>query len=140
MLEVIDKGACSESHPAPLLFVHGAWHAAWCWDENFLGFFADHTILSPQARAGYYDRWEEAAERTGAPWLDFRAEDEDPWFVTDTGGHWSPRGWIFADRALDMFWHDRPLDEIRTALERLATDVPSPTVLGERGHDPDATR
>ena len=41
MLEVIDKGRCSESHPAPLLFVHGAWHAAWCWDENFLGFFAD---------------------------------------------------------------------------------------------------
>ncbi|MET0896308.1 MAG: alpha/beta hydrolase [Mycobacterium sp.] len=41
MLEVIDRGAVSESHPAPLLFVHGAWHAAWCWDENFLAFFAD---------------------------------------------------------------------------------------------------
>jgi pimeloyl-ACP methyl ester carboxylesterase len=41
MLEVIDKGCVSESHPVPLLFVHGAWHAAWCWDENFLGFFAD---------------------------------------------------------------------------------------------------
>jgi pimeloyl-ACP methyl ester carboxylesterase len=41
MLEVIDKGACSESHPVPLLFVHGAWHAAWCWDEYFLDFFAD---------------------------------------------------------------------------------------------------
>ena len=41
MLEVIDKGSCSESHPAPLLFVHGAWHAAWCWDEHFLGFFSD---------------------------------------------------------------------------------------------------
>src|ERR1700744_1229308 len=41
MLEVIAKGSCSESHPAPLLFVHGAWHAAWCWNENFLGFFAD---------------------------------------------------------------------------------------------------
>ena len=40
MLEVIDKGAVSESHPAPLLFVHGAWHAAWCWDEHFLDFFA----------------------------------------------------------------------------------------------------
>jgi pimeloyl-ACP methyl ester carboxylesterase len=40
MLEVIDKGSCSESHPTPLLFVHGAWHAAWCWNENFLGFFA----------------------------------------------------------------------------------------------------
>jgi len=42
MLEVIDRGAASESHPVPLLFVHGAWHAAWCWDEHFLGYFADH--------------------------------------------------------------------------------------------------
>lgn len=41
MLEVIDKGSASAAHPAPLLFVHGAWHAAWCWDEHFLGFFAD---------------------------------------------------------------------------------------------------
>jgi pimeloyl-ACP methyl ester carboxylesterase len=41
MLEVIDKGSCSEEHPVPLLFVHGAWHAAWCWDEHFLDYFAD---------------------------------------------------------------------------------------------------
>ena len=41
MLEVIERGSASASHPAPLLFVHGAWHAAWCWDEHFLGFFAD---------------------------------------------------------------------------------------------------
>lgn len=41
VLEVIDKGCVSESHPVPLLFVHGAWHAAWCWDEHFLNFFAD---------------------------------------------------------------------------------------------------
>jgi pimeloyl-ACP methyl ester carboxylesterase len=40
-LEVIDKGCVSESHPVPLLFVHGAWHAAWCWDEHFLTFFAN---------------------------------------------------------------------------------------------------
>jgi pimeloyl-ACP methyl ester carboxylesterase len=41
MLEVIDKGCGSDSHPVPLLFVHGAWHGAWCWDEHFLDFFAD---------------------------------------------------------------------------------------------------
>jgi len=41
MLELIDKGSCSDAHPTPLLFVHGAWHAAWCWDENLLDFFAD---------------------------------------------------------------------------------------------------
>ena len=27
-------------HP-PLLFVHGAWHGAWCWTEHFTGYFAD---------------------------------------------------------------------------------------------------
>jgi pimeloyl-ACP methyl ester carboxylesterase len=41
VLEVIDKGACSQAHPVPLLFVHGGWHAAWCWDAHFLDFFAD---------------------------------------------------------------------------------------------------
>lgn len=41
MLEVIDKGSTTKSHPVPLLFVHGACIAAWCWDEHFLDFFAD---------------------------------------------------------------------------------------------------
>jgi len=40
MLEVIDKGSCSDAHPVPLLFVHGGWHGAWCWDDHFLDFFA----------------------------------------------------------------------------------------------------
>jgi pimeloyl-ACP methyl ester carboxylesterase len=40
VLELIEKGSSTESHPAPLLFVHGANFAAWCWDENFLDFFA----------------------------------------------------------------------------------------------------
>jgi pimeloyl-ACP methyl ester carboxylesterase len=41
VLEVIDKGNVTESHSVPLLFVHGALHAAWCWDEHFLDWFAD---------------------------------------------------------------------------------------------------
>jgi pimeloyl-ACP methyl ester carboxylesterase len=41
MLEVIDKGQCTDRHPVPLLFVHGAAHAAWCWEEHFLPYFAD---------------------------------------------------------------------------------------------------
>jgi pimeloyl-ACP methyl ester carboxylesterase len=39
MLEVIDKGSCGDSHPVPLLFVHGGWHSASCW-SNFVDFFA----------------------------------------------------------------------------------------------------
>ena len=41
MLEVTDKGSCTDAHPVPLLFVHGGWHGAWCWDDHFLDFFAD---------------------------------------------------------------------------------------------------
>jgi pimeloyl-ACP methyl ester carboxylesterase len=41
MLEVIDKGSASQAHPVPLLFVHGGWHGAWCWDDGFLDYFAD---------------------------------------------------------------------------------------------------
>jgi pimeloyl-ACP methyl ester carboxylesterase len=41
VLEVLDTGSCSESHPAPLLFVHGTGHGAWSWDDHFLGFFAE---------------------------------------------------------------------------------------------------
>jgi pimeloyl-ACP methyl ester carboxylesterase len=40
-LEVIDKGQCTDEHRAPLLFVHGGWHGAWCWDEYFLDFFVE---------------------------------------------------------------------------------------------------
>lgn len=32
-----EKSACR----TPLLFVHGAYTAAWCWDEHFLPFFAE---------------------------------------------------------------------------------------------------
>jgi pimeloyl-ACP methyl ester carboxylesterase len=42
MLELVDRGSCSDAHPTPLLFVHGACHGAWCWDEHFLDFFADN--------------------------------------------------------------------------------------------------
>jgi pimeloyl-ACP methyl ester carboxylesterase len=41
MVEVIDKGRNTDAHPVPLLFVHGAWHGAWCWDAHFLDHFAD---------------------------------------------------------------------------------------------------
>ena len=52
MLEVIDKGSATQSHPVPLLFVHGAQHAAWCWDDHFLDFFADngYRAIAPSLR------------------------------------------------------------------------------------------
>ena len=40
-LEIISKYPHEKTHSTPLLFVHGAWHGAWCW-ENFLPYFAEH--------------------------------------------------------------------------------------------------
>jgi non-heme chloroperoxidase len=40
-LEVLARTPVSPSKPAPLLFVHGAFAGAWCWDEHFLPFFAE---------------------------------------------------------------------------------------------------
>ncbi|EKT81447.1 alpha/beta hydrolase fold protein [Rhodococcus opacus M213] len=51
MLEVIERGSRNGSGPS-LLFVHGTWHAAWCWDEHFLDFFASkgHHALAVSLR------------------------------------------------------------------------------------------
>lgn len=37
----------------PIIFVHGAWHAAWCWEEHFLDYFArqGYTVRAPNLRA-----------------------------------------------------------------------------------------
>lgn len=85
MLEVIDKGSTTDAHPSPLLFVHGGMHAAWCWDEHFLDYFADHgfraAAVSFRAHGGsgsdkplkkltvadYVDDVHTAAQRLGTP-------------------------------------------------------------------------
>lgn len=41
-VDLLDRGAETATHHTPLLFVHGTSHAAWCWDEHFLGYFAEH--------------------------------------------------------------------------------------------------
>lgn len=39
-LEIISREPAEQKYQTPLLFVHGSCHAAWCWDEHFLPFFA----------------------------------------------------------------------------------------------------
>ena len=45
-LEVITREPTADAHPTPVLFVHGMWHAAWCWSEHFLPYFAQHGYKS----------------------------------------------------------------------------------------------
>lgn len=39
-LEVISRLPTVTPRPTPMLFVHGAWHGAWAWEDNFLPYFA----------------------------------------------------------------------------------------------------
>jgi pimeloyl-ACP methyl ester carboxylesterase len=40
-LEVLSRTPAGRPKPLPLLFVHGAFTGAWCWEEHFLPFFAE---------------------------------------------------------------------------------------------------
>lgn len=55
-LETITRKPVSGAREHPLLFVHGKWHGAWCWDEHFLSYFAGHgydcTALSLRGHGG----------------------------------------------------------------------------------------
>lgn len=67
-LEVISREPTTAPKATPLLFVHGAWHAAWCWEEFFLPYFAQHGYsahaLSLRGHGGSAGkvRWASAAD------------------------------------------------------------------------------
>jgi len=45
-LEIISREPTERKFETPLLFVHGTGHGAWCWDVNFLPFFAESGFSS----------------------------------------------------------------------------------------------
>jgi pimeloyl-ACP methyl ester carboxylesterase len=55
-LELITRKPAGKTKQTSLLFIHGKWHGAWCWDEHFLPYFADQgyecTAFSLRGHAG----------------------------------------------------------------------------------------
>jgi pimeloyl-ACP methyl ester carboxylesterase len=51
-LELITRRPAGKTKQTPLLFIHGKWHGAWCWDEHFLPYFVDHgyECIAPSLR------------------------------------------------------------------------------------------
>ena len=45
-LETIKEEPVSDVRSTPILFVHGMSHAAWCWAEHFVLYFAQHGYVS----------------------------------------------------------------------------------------------
>jgi pimeloyl-ACP methyl ester carboxylesterase len=44
-LEIITRSPASRTKRSPILFVHGFWHGAWCWEEHFVPYFAQRGYL-----------------------------------------------------------------------------------------------
>jgi len=44
-LELLHEPCASSAYP-PLLFIHGAYHSAWCWKIHFMPYFARHNFNS----------------------------------------------------------------------------------------------
>ena len=52
MLELLVHEPTQKAKNTPLLFIHGAWHGAWCWEEHFLPYFAErgYAVYAPSLR------------------------------------------------------------------------------------------
>ena len=84
------------------------------WLQPLQGRYVDYTPYSAPARALIYDRYLAIAQAAGVPATTFQTHDSDPMFE-GSFGHFTPRGWIYADRLLNLFWHGQ-LGEVASEL------------------------
>lgn len=71
------------------------------------GSYHDYMGVSVGARGAYYQRLGALMNRYRVPGLDFADHDGDNYFSRDYSAHPSDKGWVYYDRALDAFYHDR---------------------------------
>ncbi len=74
------------------------------WLQPLEGYMEDYTEYSAATRRAIYDRYMALAKADGITATDFETHDDDPYF-TDSFGHLSQRGWVYADRLINLFWH-----------------------------------
>jgi D-alanine transfer protein len=63
--------------------------------------------VSTEVRSAYLRRLDALAAQYHAPLDDFRDHQNDPGFLVDFLDHLSPDGWLYYDKALDDFYHER---------------------------------
>lgn len=73
----------TEAH-LPILFVHGAWHGAWCWDVHFLPYFAKHGYAAYALSLRGHGKSE---RRDKLRWLSIHDYVEDVAQIADTIHH-----------------------------------------------------
>jgi D-alanine transfer protein len=71
------------------------------------GRFYDQAGVSRSAREGYYKKMRVVAQRYNFALVEFEKHDDDPAFLDRLHTHLTGKGWMFYNRALDDFFHDR---------------------------------
>ena len=95
------------------------------WTIPFQGYYDNYTQLSRPARQVYYRRFLQVTAPSGFPAVTFVQADGDRLFIANTGNHFSPRGWVVADRVLTLFWHGQT-GAIPGAIAAMTHAVPPP--------------
>jgi len=71
------------------------------------GKFYDRAGVSRSSREAYYKRLRASAQQYNFPLVEFEEHDDDPAFLDRQRNHLTAKGWMFYNRALDDFFHDR---------------------------------
>jgi D-alanine transfer protein len=67
----------------------------------------DQAGVSRSSRETYYEKMRAYAQRYNFPLVQFEEHDDDPAFLDRQQNHLTTKGWMFYNRALDDFFHDR---------------------------------
>jgi D-alanine transfer protein len=73
-------------------------------------YFDQYGVTRPY-RDVFYNKIRALAEKYGAPLIDFKSHDYDEAFSFGHHDHLSLKGWLYFDRALDDFFHGRPVSD-----------------------------
>jgi D-alanine transfer protein len=71
------------------------------------GAYFDRIGVSPASRAVYIQHLRALAAQYNVALLDFEEYEQDLRFLSDSHDHLSVEGWMYFDKALDAFYHDR---------------------------------
>ena len=120
-LELIQEPAKGQARPAPLLFIHGMFHGAWCWEEFFLPFFAERGYesyaLSLRGHAG-------SEGQAGLRWYSIADYVKDmEWAVSQIG-----KPAVVIGHSMGGFVTQKFLETNSPAAAILLTSVPPTTI------------
>ncbi len=74
--------------------------------QPFNGNFYDLSGTTPAGRQAYYENLARVIKPSGFGLRDYSAREEDRFFFNDSG-HPSAKAWIYYNRAIDQFYHDK---------------------------------